>query len=146
MSVNNTNNAGPSAGASHVLPDSTPSSPSQIVEKPSQEETSKKPDQQQQKKKWARREITMLGDDTCGGCKHAEDIINNQIKPNSDVETIYNKVYVDTKEGQQLRKEKNLQFIPFITECLIPTDPTDKPVCKEYKGVHEYNYKLKVNE
>lgn len=140
MSVNNANNAGPSANAAHDIASPPPSSQtSEIVEKIKEEQ---KPEI---KKKWAKREITMLGDDTCGGCRQAEEIINNQIKPNSDVETTYTKVYLDTKEGQALRKEKNLQYIPFITECLIPTDPNDKPSCKEYKGVHEFNYKLKVN-
>lgn len=142
MSVNNANNAGPSANAAHEIgASSSPSTPPP----PTPPENLETPKKEEPKKKWAKREITMLGDDTCGGCRQAEDIINNQIKPNSDVETSYTKVYLDTKEGQALRKEKNLQFIPFITECLIPTDPNEKPSCKEYKGVHEYNYKLKVN-
>lgn len=141
MSVNNANNGGAGANAAHQIPTNTPTQVPETIEKPKEEQ---KPEVEK-KKKWAKREITMLGDDTCGGCHQVEDIINNQIKPNSDVETTYSKIYVDTKEGQTLRKEKNLQFIPFIIECLRPTDPNEKPVCKEYKGLHEYKYKLKVN-
>lgn len=96
--------------------------------------------------KYQRREVQMLERAGCGGCEYAEDIIMNQVKPNSDVETILKKVAYDSPEGRAMIKENDIKYSPYIKECLIPTNPDEKPECKEYKTVQDYKYKLKVNE
>lgn len=96
--------------------------------------------------KYKTREITMLERAGCGGCDSLEQTINNQIKPNSDVETILKKVSYDSPEGKAWIREKDIKYSPYLRECLIPTDPNEKPECHEYKSAADYKFKLKVNE
>lgn len=97
------------------------------------------------KNKYSKRVFDMVGDPTCGGCIDAEHIINTKIKPNSDVETELKKVNIDTPEGQQIAKDNSMKVIPYVRECLIPTDPNEKPICTDYKKFRETDYKIKVN-
>lgn len=96
--------------------------------------------------KYLKREITMVGLDSCGHCSDAESFINNELKPNSDIPVEYKKIDANSSEGQTIVDEKDLTTVPFIKECLIPKDPNATPECTDYKKFSKTKLKLKVNE
>jgi glutaredoxin len=95
--------------------------------------------------KYAKRTIEMLGLDECGHCVDAETFFKTELTPNSDVPVEYRKISADSTEGQNIVDEKDLKYVPFIKECLIPTDPSKPPECQEVKGLKKNKFKFKVN-
>jgi hypothetical protein len=97
------------------------------------------------KPKYSERIETLVGYDDCGACIKAESFINGDLKTNSDVPVTYKKIIADSEEGKRIVAEKKLSVVPFVEECLIPTDPNAKPECHEMKSFKKSNFKLKVN-
>lgn len=102
--------------------------------------------QQQNQPKYAKREIKMIGYDDCGHCVDAEKFIKTELIPNSDVQTSFTKIIADSDEGKAIVEQKKLEVVPFVEECLIPTNPQEKPDCREFKHFKKSNLKTKVNE
>lgn len=97
-------------------------------------------------KKYSKRVIEMVGLESCGGCQETTEFIETQLKPNSDVEVVFNKHDVESERGKEIVKNKNLKYVPWIKECLIPTDANAQPECKEVNSYDKKFFKVKVNE
>jgi hypothetical protein len=95
--------------------------------------------------KYSSRNVTLVGYDDCGGCIKTEAFINGDLMSNSDVPVNFKKIIADSAEGVAIVKDKKLKTVPYIEECLIPTDPTQKPECTEYKSFKKSDFKFKVN-
>lgn len=97
-------------------------------------------------KKYAKRVIEMVGLESCGGCQETTEFIESQLKPNSDVPVVFNKYDVASDKGKEIVKDKNLRYVPWVKECLIPSDPDAQPECKEVNSYDKKFFKIKVNE
>jgi hypothetical protein len=97
------------------------------------------------KPKYSERKLTMTGYDDCGACVNFESFVDNELKPKSDVPTSLTKIIADTEEGKKIVADKKLRVVPYIEECLIPTDPNEKPECREFKKFKKSDFKIKVN-
>ena len=98
--------------------------------------------------KYSSRIVKLVGYDDCGGCGNIEGFVNNELKANSDVPVTFTKIAADSVEGVAIVKEKKLKTVPFVEECLIPTDPTQKPECREVvknSSFKQSDLKFKVN-
>lgn len=101
-----------------------------------------------QQPKYSQRIEKLVGYDDCGGCITVEGFINNELKKESDVPVTFTKIAADSAEGVAIVKEKKLKTVPYLEECLIPTDPTQKPECREVVKNSSFikaDLKFKVN-
>ncbi len=96
--------------------------------------------------KYAKRTIEMTGLETCGGCIDAETFVKTELIPNSDVPTDFTKIDANSEAGKKIVEEKDLEFVPHFKECLIPSDPTKEPECRDIKEFKKGAFKTKVNE
>jgi hypothetical protein len=98
--------------------------------------------------KYSQRIEKLVGYDDCGGCINVEGFINGELKSNSDVPVTFTKIAADSAEGVAIVKDKKLKTVPYVEECLIPTDPTQKPECTEIiknSSFKKSDFKYKVN-
>ena len=98
------------------------------------------------KNKYVKREVTLVGYDDCGHCQDTESFIKSELVPNSNVPVEYKKIEGTTPEGKKIIEEKNLEFVPFVTHCLIPENPDEQPKCEEIKDFDKSMLKIKIEE
>ena len=96
--------------------------------------------------KYVKREVTLVGYSDCGHCVDAEHFIKSELSPNSNIPVEYKKIEGDSPEGQKIIEEKNLEFVPFVKQCLIPKDPNEQPKCEEFKDFDKSKLKIKVED
>lgn len=102
--------------------------------------------QQVTDKKYEKNVIKLVGLDTCGHCISTDKYINTELKPNSDVPVEYVKIDANSPEGQLIKEEKKLKFVPYVEQCLIPTDKTKEPECSTINEFKKDFFKVKVNQ
>ena len=113
----------------------------------SNENTDSQPQPQQQpEKKYEKNVIKLVGLDTCGHCISTDKYINTELKPNSDVPVEYTKIDANSPEGQLIKDEKKLKFVPYVEQCLIPVDKTKPPECSTINEFKKDWFKVKVNQ
>ena len=97
--------------------------------------------------KYKKRVIEMVGLESCGGCQETTEFIEKELKPNSDVPIEFNKYDVNSEKGKEIVKDKNLKYVPWVKECLIPSNENEQPVCKEINAYDKkFFQKAKLNE
>lgn len=111
----------------------------------SNENTDSPPQQQQPEKKYEKNVIKLVGLDTCGHCIQTEKFIQTELKPNSDVPVEYTKIDANSPEGQLIKDEKKLKFVPYVEQCLIPVDKTKPAECTEINEFKKDWFRVKVN-
>lgn len=96
-------------------------------------------------KKYAKRTIEMIGLSSCGHCSDTESFIKSELTPNSDVPVEFKLLDANSPEGRVVVEQKKLKNVPYIKECLIPTEPDKQPDCKEINEYRKEFFKTKVN-
>lgn len=97
--------------------------------------------------KYKKRIIEMVGLESCGGCQETVDFIEKELKPNSDVPIEFTKHDVNSEKGKEIVKDKNLKYVPWVKECLIPSNENETPQCKEINAYdRKFFQKPKINE
>ena len=98
------------------------------------------------KPKYIKREVTLVGYDSCGHCQDAESYIKSEVTPNSNIPVEYKKIDGESAEGRKIIEEKDLEFVPFVKHCLIPENPEEQPKCEEIKDFDKSKLKVKIED
>jgi len=90
------------------------------------------------KKDYVKRDITFVGrtqdtedDKACGVCVEGDSFLSSAVKHDNRIN--YNKIEVDTPEGQKIAEDRDIDGLPYIKDCKT-FEEGGKPRCREIIG------------
>lgn len=93
------------------------------------------------KKDYVKRDITFVGrtqdtadDKACEVCVEGDKFLSSAVKHDNRI--TYNKIEVDTPEGEKIADDERIRGIPFIKDCRTFEDG-GKPRCRKIEGFEE---------